>query len=158
MNGSAMRTTHGVPLPQVKSQSSTLYFCPQCLGYYNERPDLDAHVKTCLSITMPGKEIYRDTDKDISVFECCGFRDKSFCKTLCILGASFIGHKCLLQDIEPFYFYALFQRIDEGSRYSFLGYFSKQKYRHGTCNLCCLLVMPCYQGAGYGRFLIDFSK
>lgn len=155
-----MKSSYGVNLYYLKHPSSTLYICDQCLDSFEERDYLEKHLKRCSSVTMPGKEIYRDNVNGLSMFECCGFRDKTFCHTLCILGACFIGHKCLLQDIEPFYFYVLFKRIKTGDgsiRYSFVGYFSKQKYRHG-CNLCCLLVMPCYHGSGYGRFLVDFSK
>uniref|UniRef100_A0AC34Q695 Histone acetyltransferase n=1 Tax=Panagrolaimus sp. JU765 TaxID=591449 RepID=A0AC34Q695_9BILA len=155
MNSVKMETPEGIPISHWKTLSQTVFICSQCLQDFDELDRLNTHIERCRPLSMPGKEIYRDESRNISVFECCGTHDQYFCESLCILGSCFINHKCLLQCIEPFYFYVLFER--KNNRYSFAGYFSKQKYRHGPCNLCCLLVLPCCQGKGYGRFLVDFS-
>ena len=93
---------------------------------------------------------------------------------LCCWGKCYIEHKSLSQDLEPFLFYVLAKKEKDTNKHHFIGYFSKvifsycfpimfivfdfqQKYGHSQCNLCCLLVLPCYQGKGYGRYLVDFS-
>merc|ERR1712170_189590 len=44
-----------------------------------------------------------------------------------------------------------------GYGYHFVGYFSKNKEISDPHNLSCILVLPCYQKKGYGKFLINFS-
>uniref|UniRef100_A0A914Q7Q3 histone acetyltransferase n=1 Tax=Panagrolaimus davidi TaxID=227884 RepID=A0A914Q7Q3_9BILA len=134
----------------------TLFVCEQCIGYFSDKDTLDRHYERCIPDPLPGKEIYRDCEKKFVIREADGFYDSSFVLRLCQIGRCFIGHKQLQYDIEPFYFYVLYEIID-GEKYRFIGYFSKQKYQHTSCNLCCLLVLPCFQGRGFGRLLIDFS-
>eukprot|EP00995_Heteronema_vittatum_P003168 NODE_1472_length_962_cov_141.613363_g1020_i0.p1 GENE.NODE_1472_length_962_cov_141.613363_g1020_i0~~NODE_1472_length_962_cov_141.613363_g1020_i0.p1 ORF type:complete len:260 (+),score=84.42 NODE_1472_length_962_cov_141.613363_g1020_i0:47-781(+) len=64
-------------------------------------------------------------------------------------------HKTLYYDVEPFLFYVLTFRDSEGCHPR--GYFSKEKDSPEKYNLACLLTFPAFQGAGYGRFLIQFS-
>uniref|UniRef100_A0A914YAK7 histone acetyltransferase n=1 Tax=Panagrolaimus superbus TaxID=310955 RepID=A0A914YAK7_9BILA len=134
----------------------TLFVCEQCVEYFSDRDTLDRHYKCCIPNPLAGKEIYRDREKKFVIREADGFYDSSFSNRLCQIGRCFIGHKQLQYDIEPFSFYVLYEITDD-NKYRFVGYFSKQKYQHTSCNLCCLLVLPCFQGKGYGRLLIDFS-
>jgi hypothetical protein len=38
-----------------------------------------------------------------------------------------------------------------------VGYFSKEKESASNYNLACIMTLPCYQGQGYGKFLISLS-
>jgi hypothetical protein len=69
----------------------------------------------------PGDEIYRDGI--LSVFEVDGRKNKIYCQNVCLLAKLFLDHKTLYYDVEPFLFYVLTERDDEG--FHFVGYFSK---------------------------------
>jgi hypothetical protein len=67
----------------------------------------------------------------------------------------FLDHKTLYYDVEPFLFYIMTEKDDEGCH--LVGYFSKEKCSAMDYNLSCILTLPMYQRKGYGQFLIGFS-
>ncbi|RNA44145.1 histone acetyltransferase KAT6A, partial [Brachionus plicatilis] len=103
----------------------------------------------------PGNEIYRTSDRQLSVFEVDGNTNKIYAQNLCLLAKLFLDHKTLYYDVEPFLFYVLTQNDQHGCH--LVGYFSKEKHCVQKNNVSCIMVMPQYQRYGYGRFLIDFS-
>ena len=106
-----------------------------------------------LSFIFVGDEIYRK-DK-LSVFEVCGKKYKQYCQNLCLIAKSFLDHKTLYYDVEPFLFYVMTQADSDGCH--IVGYFSKEKNSYLNYNVSCILTLPPYQRQGYGRLLIDFS-
>ncbi|CAF0870228.1 unnamed protein product [Brachionus calyciflorus] len=106
-------------------------------------------------LAPPGNEIYRTSNRLLSVFEVDGNLNKIYCQNLCLLAKLFLDHKTLYYDVEPFLFYVLTQNDSEGCH--LVGYFSKEKHCLQKNNVSCIMVLPQYQRSGYGRFLIDFS-
>ncbi|KAH7703535.1 MOZ/SAS family protein, partial [Aphelenchoides avenae] len=133
-----------------------LYICEQCLNYMGV---CRTHQSKCQRFFPPGNEIYRDqlpnSTKTISVWEVDGNLARIYCRNLCLLAKLFMDHKTLYFDVEPFLFYVLTENDERGCH--FVGYFSKEKYSSQKYNLACIVTLPCYQGKGFGRFLIDFS-
>jgi len=76
----------------------------------------------------------------------------------------FLDHKTLYYDVDPFLFYVLTEYHADpndpggmGGGHRVLGYFSKEKSSHEEYNLACILTLPPYQRAGYGKLLISLS-
>ncbi|KAE9550949.1 hypothetical protein FO519_005838 [Halicephalobus sp. NKZ332] len=152
-----IKTLYSGLFPEALQTPSDLYICDLCLQGFLQKYQFDDHMDRCEVDSPPGKEIYRDDEYKVSVFEVDAVQASTYTMMLCAWARCYIDHKALWQDIEPFLFYVLVRRDGNSRRNRFVGYFSKQKYQHSQCNLCCLLILPCYQGFGYGRFLIDFS-
>lgn len=152
-----IKTLHTGLFPESLQTAEDLYICDLCLQGMLLKRQFEDHKKTCQMLKPPGNEIYCDNEKRISVFEVDALKNPSYCRMLCSWARCYIDHKALWMDIEPFLFYVLVKRDVDGKKNHFVGYFSKQKYQHSQCNLCCLLILPCYQGDGYGRFMVDFS-
>ena len=81
--------------------------------------------------------------------------EEFYCENLCYIAKSFLNHKTLEYDVEPFLFYILTEYDDYG--YHFVCYFSKEKVSSEGNNLSCILVMPFFQIKGYVKILIVFS-
>ncbi|KAL3076884.1 hypothetical protein niasHT_039664 [Heterodera trifolii] len=143
-------TWYSSPYPQEFSCLPVLHICDSCLLYLSVP---ESHFKKCKRRFPPGTEIYRDGP--LSVFEVDGNLARVFCRNLCLLAKLFIDHKTLYFDVEPFLFYVLTLHDEMGCH--FVGYFSKEKYSSQKYNLACIVTLPCYQGMGFGRFLIEFS-
>uniref|UniRef100_A0A183BWP5 histone acetyltransferase n=1 Tax=Globodera pallida TaxID=36090 RepID=A0A183BWP5_GLOPA len=143
-------TWYSSPYPQEYSCLPVLHICDSCLLYVSVP---ESHYKKCKRIFPPGIEIYREGH--LSVFEVDGNLARVFCRNLCLLAKLFIDHKTLYFDVEPFLFYVLTLHDETGCH--FVGYFSKEKYSCQKYNLACIVTLPCYQGMGFGRFLIEFS-
>ena len=111
------------------------------------------HSNKCVWKHPPGDEIYRK--EKLSVFEVCGKKYKQYCQKLCLIAKSFLDHKTLYYDVEPFLFYVMTVADSEGCH--IVGYFSKEKNSFLNYNVSCILTLPPYQRQGYGRLLIDFS-
>ena len=101
----------------------------------------------------PGNEIYRDDD--ISFFEVDGRRQRTWCRSLCLLSKLFLDHKLLYYDVDPFLFYCMTERDEHG--HHLIGYFSKEKESAEGYNVACILTLPQYQRRGFGKLLIQFS-
>ncbi|EPR79331.1 MOZ/SAS family protein [Spraguea lophii 42_110] len=136
--------------PPYTFSGAKIYLCHTCLEKYDEELTLKRHRIKCEYNTPPGKIIYEEKRQDLKVFEIDGKTEKIFCRNLCILGKAFIGHKTLYYDVELFVFYVL------TSNGEMVGYFSREK-ESISFNLSCVVVLPCYQGMGFGYFLVDLS-
>lgn len=141
------------PYPDEYRNVKKLYICEWCLKYMKKPQTLEKHKTKCFLRHPPGSEIYRD--KNISVFEVNGSRQKVYCQNLCLLAKLFIDHKTLYYDVDPFLFYILTEASADGCRV--VGYFSKEKESAENNNVACILTFPQYQRKGYGNFLIAFS-
>ncbi|KAJ3029744.1 UNVERIFIED_CONTAM: hypothetical protein HDU68_011261 [Siphonaria sp. JEL0065] len=168
-------TWYAAPYPEEYCQQSTLYLCEFCLKYMKSPFMMKRHKIKCPLKSPPGNEIYRDSI--ISIFEVDGRKNKVtadisfsmtrfihsfeflgiqiYCQNLCLLAKMFLDHKTLYYDVEPFLFYVMTERDDEG--FHFVGYFSKEKRSGSNYNLSCILTLPIHQRKGYGQLLIDFS-
>lgn len=142
------------PYPDEYCNQKNIYICHNCLKYMKSPGTFVKHQKECPTMHPPGKKIY---EKDsAAVYEVDGKDSKLFCQNLCLLSKLFLDHKMVYFDIEPFYFYILCERQNDG-RYCLAGYFSKEKNCILDYNLSCIMVLPPYQRKGYGRFLLEFS-
>ncbi|KAL4506495.1 hypothetical protein ABPG72_000066 [Tetrahymena utriculariae] len=150
------------PYPKGYHNIEYLYICEFCLSFYLTQQEMDRHSQKCLYKHPPGEEIYRDEDNKVSMFEVDGKKNKVYGENLAYLAKLFLDHKTLWRDMDPFIFYVLCENDEEGSH--IVGYFSKEKSQDDGKqrtpegqNLSCILVLPCHQRKGYGKFLISFS-
>lgn len=120
------------------------YFCDLCLLNF-EKCAFQRHIIKCKTIL--GTLIYKEKTLKIYMFD--GEKHINYCRRLCTIGKMFIDHKTLLYDVEPFEFYVLYQND------LLVGFFSKEKI--SIHNLSCIVVLPSYQGKGFGYFLVDIS-
>ncbi|KAJ3316075.1 Histone acetyltransferase kat6b [Boothiomyces sp. JEL0838] len=123
-------TWYASPYPEEYNRLKKLYLCEFCLKYMKSEFTLKRHSHKCGFTHPPGDEIYRD--KSISVFEVDGRKNKIYCQNLCLLAKTFLDHKTLYYDVEPFLFYVMTEKDEYG--YHFIGYFSKEKRCHANNN------------------------
>lgn len=159
-------------------RSETLWLCALCLEPYESKADLDVHrAVSCpfsdgVDCRLPGQNIARPPDggDGLYVQEVLGWsreaRDRQFCLNLCLLSKLFLDHKTPpsnVEDVAPFVFYVLYRRQETANddescqNFHLVGYFSKSRSLDETTNLACIMALPQYQGAGFGRALIDLS-
>ncbi|KAG9238497.1 acyl-CoA N-acyltransferase [Amylocarpus encephaloides] len=141
------------PYPEVFTQEDLMYICEFCLNYYGDVKSFTRHRQKCTLLHPPGNEIYRDDY--VSFFEIDGRRQRTWCRNLCLLSKMFLDHKTLYYDVDPFLFYVMTSRDQNG--HHLVGYFSKEKESADGYNVACILTLPQYQRKGYGRLLIQFS-
>ncbi|CEP15584.1 hypothetical protein [Parasitella parasitica] len=141
------------PYPIEYAYCDMLYICEFCLSFYVSHKQLSRHRGRCQLQHPPGNEIYRHDE--ISFFEIDGRKQKTWCRNLCLLSKLFLDHKTLYYDVDPFLFYCMTERDENG--YHLIGYFSKEKESSESYNVACILTLPQYQRLGYGRLLIAFS-
>ncbi|KAF9170433.1 Histone acetyltransferase [Mortierella sp. AD011] len=148
-----VETWYFSPYPVEYAHLPILYICEFCLSYFPAIKQLSRHRLKCTLQHPPGNEIYRKDD--ISFFEIDGRKQKVYCRNLCLLSKLFLDHKTLYYDVDPFLFYVMTMRDEDGAH--FIGYFSKEKESSEQYNVACILTMPQYQRMGFGRLLIAFS-
>ncbi|KAF9928500.1 Histone acetyltransferase [Modicella reniformis] len=148
-----VETWYFSPYPVEYAHLPILYICEFCLSYFPAVKQLSRHRVKCTLQHPPGNEIYRKDD--ISFFEIDGRKQKVYCRNLCLLSKLFLDHKTLYYDVDPFLFYVMTIRDEDGAH--FIGYFSKEKESSEQYNVACILTMPQYQRMGFGRLLIAFS-
>jgi len=153
IGGYEIDTWYYSPYPEECTKKKRLFICEFCLKYMRKRSTLLRHAGKCHLRHPPGNEIYRD--KNISLFEVDGARNKVFCQCLCLFSKLFLDHKTLYYDVAPFLFYILCEADENG--FHAVGYFSKEKSSTENNNLACILTFPPFQRKGYGKFLIEFS-
>ena len=148
-----IKTWYSSSYPQEYARVPRLYICEFCLKYMKCEQIYNRHRQTCTVRHPPANEIYHKDE--LSVFEVDGNISRIYCQNLCFLAKSFLVHKTLYYDVEPFLFYVLTRNDSLGCH--LLGYFSKEKHCPQKYNLSCITVLPNCQRRGYGRFLIEFS-
>eukprot|EP00002_Diphylleia_rotans_P010922 TRINITY_DN2160_c0_g1_i3.p1 TRINITY_DN2160_c0_g1~~TRINITY_DN2160_c0_g1_i3.p1 ORF type:complete len:383 (+),score=64.90 TRINITY_DN2160_c0_g1_i3:107-1255(+) len=141
------------PYPEEYANQALLFICEFCLKYMKLRSTYEKHKASCKHKHPPGDEIYRDGV--ISAYEVFGSKQKLYCQNLCLLSKLFLDHKTLYYDVDHFIFYILTEHDDDGTH--LVGYFSKEKYSAEDYNLACIMILPCHQRKGYGKFLISLS-
>lgn len=141
------------PYPVEYTEEDVVYICEFCLSYYGSARRFERHRSKCTLLHPPGNEIYRD--QNVSFFEIDGRRQRTWCRNLCLLSKSFLDHKTLYYDVDPFLFYCMVVRDEYGCH--LIGYFSKEKESAEGYNVACILTLPQYQRHGYGKLLIAFS-
>lgn len=141
------------PYPEAFTQEDLIYVCEFCLSYFADMKAFTRHRHKCMVHYPPGNEIYRDDY--VSFFEIDGRRQRTWCRNLCLISKMFLDHKTLYYDVDPFLFYVMTTRTEQG--FHLVGYFSKEKESADGYNVACILTLPQYQRKGYGRLLIQFS-
>lgn len=141
------------PYPIEYAHIDILYICEYCLSFYPSPLMLKRHLTKCQLRHPPGNEIYRD--EKVSFFEIDGRRQRTWCRNLSLLSKCFLDHKTLYYDVDPFLFYCMVSRDENGCH--LLGYFSKEKESADGYNVACILTLPQHQRKSYGKLLIEFS-
>lgn len=141
------------PYPVELTEEDEIYICDFTLSYFGSRKQFERHRAKCSMKHPPGNEIYRD--EKVSFWEIDGRRQRTWCRNLCLLSKLFLDHKTLYYDVDPFLFYIMTKRSDQG--HHVVGYFSKEKESADGYNVACILTLPCYQKMGFGKILIQFS-
>jgi histone acetyltransferase HTATIP len=141
------------PYPIEYAHIDILYICEYCLSFYPSPMMLKRHLTKCQLRHPPGNEIYRD--EKVSFFEIDGRRQRTWCRNLSLLSKCFLDHKTLYYDVDPFLFYCMVSRDENGCH--LLGYFSKEKESADGYNVACILTLPQHQRKSYGKLLIEFS-
>lgn len=141
------------PYPIELTEEDEIYVCDFTLAYFSSRKQFERHRAKCSMKHPPGNEIYRD--EKVSFWEIDGRKQRTWCRNLCLLSKLFLDHKTLYYDVDPFLFYIMTKRSDQG--HHVVGYFSKEKESADGYNVACIMTLPCYQKMGYGKILIQFS-
>lgn len=141
------------PYPVELTEEDEIYICDFTLSYFGSRKQFERFRLKCSMKHPPGNEIYRDSK--VSFWEIDGRKQRTWCRNLCLLSKLFLDHKTLYYDVDPFLFYVMTIKSDEG--HHVVGYFSKEKESADNYNVACILTLPCYQKMGFGKLLIQFS-
>lgn len=141
------------PYPADYAHLPMLFICEFCFLYYPSLTQLKRHRTKCTLLHPPGNEIYRH--HAISFFEIDGRRQRTWCRNLCLLSKCFLDHKTLYYDVDPFLYYCMTVKDENGCH--LIGYFSKEKESAEGYNVACILTLPQHQRKGYGKLLIEFS-
>ncbi|EMG45328.1 Histone acetyltransferase ESA1 [Candida maltosa Xu316] len=141
------------PYPIELTEEDEIYICDFSLCYFGSRKQFERFRSKCSLKHPPGNEIYRDSK--VSFWEIDGRKQRTWCRNLCLLSKLFLDHKTLYYDVDPFLFYIMTIKSDQG--HHIVGYFSKEKESADGYNVACILTLPCYQKKGYGKLLIQFS-
>ncbi|KAF8911854.1 acyl-CoA N-acyltransferase [Mucidula mucida] len=136
-------------------ESSVLWVCYRCFKYM---PGLSyqLHKDECTQTSPPGRKVYYDHLRTISIYEVDGAHNKVYCQNLSLFCKFFIDTKTLYFDCEGFLFYILTKTRPTGEE-DIVGYFSKEKISFDQNNLACILTLPPYQKKGFGLLMIEFS-
>lgn len=141
-----MEVWYQSPYPDAVARLPKLYLCEYCLRYQKSAITMKRHAVKCVWRHPPGNEvsfalahtfhnsyykfecmcslmfqIYRKNK--LAVWQVDGKRQKEYCQHLCLLAKSFLDHKTLYCDVEPFLFYVMTLSDSEGCHT--IGYFSK---------------------------------
>ncbi|KAM9926730.1 hypothetical protein OXX59_003028 [Metschnikowia pulcherrima] len=141
------------PYPIELTEEDEIYVCDFTLSYFSSLKQYERHRAKCSMKHPPGNEIYRD--EKVSFWEIDGRKQRTWCRNLCLLSKLFLDHKTLYYDVDPFLFYIMTKKSDQG--HHVVGYFSKEKESADGYNVACIMTLPCYQKMGYGKLLIQFS-
>ncbi|KAF8000279.1 hypothetical protein HF325_005208 [Metschnikowia pulcherrima] len=141
------------PYPIELTEEDEIYVCDFTLLYFSSLKQYERHRAKCLMKHPPGNEIYRD--EKVSFWEIDGRKQRTWCRNLCLLSKLFLDHKTLYYDVDPFLFYIMTKKSDQG--HHVVGYFLKEKESADGYNVACIMTLPCYQKMGYGKLLIQFS-
>lgn len=141
------------PYPIELTEEDQIYICDFSLSYFGSLKQFERFRSKCSLSHPPGNEIYRD--EKVSFWEIDGRKQRTWCRNLCLLSKLFLDHKTLYYDVDPFLFYVMTVKSDNG--HHLVGYFSKEKESADGYNVACILTLPCYQKKGYGKLLIQFS-
>ncbi|KAK6026011.1 hypothetical protein OSTOST_08074, partial [Ostertagia ostertagi] len=80
--------------PAEYSGLKTIYVCDGCFSYFGHEPSQIRHMAKCpYRFAPPGDEIYRDKQKNISVFEVHGTVEPMYCSNLCRLTMLWLENK-----------------------------------------------------------------
>ncbi|KAJ9107547.1 hypothetical protein QFC21_001006 [Naganishia friedmannii] len=148
-----IETWYFSPYPIEFAHIDILYICEWCLSYFPSPMMLKRHLTKCTLHHPPGNEIYRDDN--VSFFEIDGRKQRTWCRNLSLLSKCFLDHKFLYYDVDPFLFYCMAKRDENGCH--LVGYFSKEKQSADHYNVACILTLPQFQRQSYGKLLIEFS-
>ncbi|KAH3678392.1 hypothetical protein WICMUC_001409 [Wickerhamomyces mucosus] len=141
------------PYPIELTEEDVIYIDDFSLNFFGSKRQFERFRSKCTLRHPPGNEIYRDDY--ISFFEIDGRKQRTWCRNICLFTKLFLDHKTLYYDVDPFLFYCMTRRDEQG--HHLVGYFSKEKESAEGYNLACILTLPQYQRMGYGRLLIEFS-
>ncbi|KAH3685003.1 hypothetical protein WICPIJ_004035 [Wickerhamomyces pijperi] len=141
------------PYPIELTEEDVIYIDDFSLNFYGSKKQFERFRAKSTLRHPPGNEIYRDDY--ISFFEIDGRKQRTWCRNICLFTKLFLDHKTLYYDVDPFLFYCMTRRDEQG--HHLVGYFSKEKESAEGYNLACILTLPQYQRMGYGRLLIEFS-
>jgi GNAT superfamily N-acetyltransferase len=160
------------------------FFCPFTLTPFESharlRRHLASHVRSGGPLTVPGIEVYRDDAAGVSLMEVDGRVHTVFCRNVFLMAKCFLECKLVGHDTDLYMFYVVALHAEKhvpgqlrfgdgvtkgngGAPHGtlptpkiFAGYYT---YERGSvdCNLACIVTLPCFQGRGLGRFLIDAS-
>lgn len=135
-----VNTWYYTPLPTGYHNIGTLFFCEFCLNFMVNEQQFKIHMMNCQLNSPPGNEIYKDSEKNLSVFEIDANKDKTYCENLGYISKMFLDHKLLYYNLNPFLFYVLTENDKLGCH--ICGYFSKNRNQIDQFNLSCILVLP----------------
>ena len=157
-----MRVSTNSPAPSpaaspsvVKASKLELHVCPFCVAVFADHASLaESHLASCQR-HPPGREVYRDAEQGVIVFEADGSVHRRFAESIALISKAFLEHKSLDYDTTPFVFYTVCFITQHGCVVA--GYFSREKRNPEKFNLSCILTLPQHQGRGLGRFLVEMS-
>jgi GNAT superfamily N-acetyltransferase len=145
INDYILKCLYDSPFP---TDETAIQMCNKCLEYFEFEPDYESHRQRC--DLCYGQLMY---SKNVNIHKVDGKIDLYYCQCLSLLSRLFLSEKQVFFDVSGFNFYVLSRYED--NKYEILGYFSREK--HSEYNLSCILILPCFQGLGLGKLLIEYS-
>lgn len=124
----------------LKCIGGVLNVCSKCISSLPTVYALQKHMEQC---SIPYKPIYEESSFKIS--KISPLKNKQL---LCLLAQMFIGSKTVYFDVDCYDIFVLYDK-------DIIGYFSR--YKNGDNSLNCFFVFPCFQKAGWGTVLLDYS-
>eukprot|EP01059_Diplonema_ambulator_P009123 TRINITY_DN18942_c0_g1_i1.p1 TRINITY_DN18942_c0_g1~~TRINITY_DN18942_c0_g1_i1.p1 ORF type:complete len:466 (+),score=144.09 TRINITY_DN18942_c0_g1_i1:46-1443(+) len=116
--------------------------------------DSDASVKEDEKMIWEQTSVQAHTPKEGSITQIEAQTRARYCHTLSLISRMFLEHKLNKYGTNPFRFYVLTEV--RNNQYMLRGMFSKEK-GHFRNNLSCIVMLPPWQGSGWGKRLIHMS-
>jgi GNAT superfamily N-acetyltransferase len=145
INDYKIQTFYDSPFPTSKS---LITICNKCLKYFETFDELYMHHSRCQIQT--GVLMYKS---NVEIYKVDPRKELRYCQSLSLLSKLFLYEKQIYFNVAEFDFFVLCRKTP----YELIGYFSKERQSVEGYNLSCVMVLPCYQGSGYGRLLIEYS-
>lgn len=127
--------------PSIQCLDGELNVCSKCISFFPTYNSLQKHSKNC---SIPFTAIYQEESFKISKIE--NLKTK---QNISLISQLFIKSKTVYYEVHNYDFFIV-------SNEDVMGYFSR--FKGGENSLNCLLVLPCYQGQGWGTILFDYCN
>ena len=140
-----------------------LHVCQSCFLPFIRDSDLHTHrLLFCRRSSPPGRCIYSDGDRGLSVNFIDGAADVMFTRSMAVFGKVFLDKKDLVNDVSLYEFYCVTTSpsqhcaVPQLKCSTVIGYFCRRKNAPSEA-MAALVVFPPFQRRGFGSFMLDLA-